>query len=337
VAWHPEQPLLLVAGEGAVVRWTPGGLSELEGVPSAASYRSLAFSPDGRTLWAAPSPDGWARSDVIDLASGAVATGPGWDTGVAAHPAGGLVVTLRSNQGATFALFAQVDHETAPAGMRVLRRALILDADGYKSPIFSADGRHLAIRGNAYENSLEVFEFPSLRRVLATILGEPNPGYPYPQEWLDQRKAWSPHNTAFGAQPGVVWVGTPTGALVEIDVDNQHAVEHDVLAGSPVTGLDATATGELVVASGGGDLVLLSVLTTASSTDGDTSRASVTAFLAGTSEVPGDGDLEEHLVITDGSQTWDSDDLATVTDATEADPTWLQLQSAINNARGQDK
>jgi hypothetical protein len=32
--------------------------------------------------------------------------------------------------------------------MRVLRRALILDADGYQTPVLSADGRYLAIRGN---------------------------------------------------------------------------------------------------------------------------------------------------------------------------------------------
>lgn len=345
VTWHPDQPLLVVAGEGRVVRWTPAGLSELEGLPPTASYRSLAFSPDGQTLWASPSSGGdgdsaWERSDVLDLASGTVGTGRPWDTGVAAHPAGGLVATLCSDQGATLGLFARVDHETAPAAMRVLRRALILDADGYQTPIFSADGRHLAIRGNSYENSLEVFEFPSLDRVLATTLGEPYPGYPYPQEWLEQMRAWSRHNIAFGAQPGVLWVGTPTGTLVEVDLDNQHAVEHDVLAGSPVTGLGATTTGELVVASGGGDLVLLSVLadsTTAHTTDGDTLRATVTAFLDATSEVPDEGDLETHLVVTDGARTWEPDSLATVTTATATDPTWLQLQAAINNARDQDK
>lgn len=102
----------------------------------------------------------------------------------------------------------------------VLRRALILDADGYQTPIFSADGRHFAIRGNAYGNSLEVFEFPSLNRVLATTLGEPSPGYPHPQEWLDQMRAWSRHNIAFAAQPGLLWAGTPAGPLVEVDLDS---------------------------------------------------------------------------------------------------------------------
>ena len=224
--------------------------------------------------------------------------------------------------------------------MRVLRRALILDADGYETPIFSADGRHFAIRGNAYENSLGVYEFPSLDRVLATTLGEPNPGYPYPQEWLEQMRAWSRHNIAFGVQPGLLWVGTPTGTVVEIDLDNRHVVEHDVLAGSPVTGLGTVATGELVVASAGGDLMLLSALAGSAkvhAADSDTLRAMVRAFWDATSEVPDDGDLEEHLVVTDGARTWEPDDLATVTTVTATDPTWLQLQAAINNLRDQEK
>jgi hypothetical protein len=63
----------------------------------------------------------------------------------------------------------------------------------------------------------------------------------------------------------------------------------------------------------------------------------VTAFLDATSEVPDDGDQETHLVVTDGGRTWEPDDLAAVTIATATDPTWLQLQAAINNARDQEK
>ena len=223
--------------------------------------------------------------------------------------------------------------------MRVLRRALILDADGYQTPVFSADGRYLAIRGNAYENSLDVFEFPSLHRVLATILGDPSPGYPYPQDWLEQFRAWSRHNIAFGAEPGVLWVGTPTGTLIEMDLDHQHVGEHDVLAGSPVTALGATASGELAAASATGDLVLLSVRAAsakAHAADSNRSRGTVTAFLDASSEVPDDGDLSTHLVVTDGIRTWEPDDLVAVTTATVTDPTWLRHQAAIN-ARGQKK
>jgi len=334
----------MVAVEGTVAEWTPAGVCGLNGLPSGAAYRTVAFSPDGQTLWASPASraddNAWESSDALDLVSGSVATGPRWDTGVAVHPAGGLVATLCSDQGATLAVFARVDQDSTPAVMRVLRRALILDADGYQTPVFSADGRHFAIRGNAYENSLDVFGFVSLNRVLAVTLGEPNPGYPYPQEWLEQMRGWSRHNIAFAGQPGVLWVGTPTGALAEVELDDQHVATHDVLDGPPVTALSATAAGELIAATGGSDLALLSVLTNstkAPATDADTARATVTAFLDATSEVPGDGNLETHLVISDGTRTWEPDDLAAVITATAADPTWLQLQAAINNAGGQEK
>lgn len=341
VAWHPTEPLLVMAGEDGLLQWTPAGTSELKSAPAGASYRSLAFGADGQVLWASPSSDdGWESSDVLDLASGAVSSGPRWSTGVAEHPGGGLVATLASDQGATLCLFARVDHETDPAVMRLLRRALILDCDGYGTPLFSADGRHLAIRGNAYDNSVEVFEFPSLHRVLATTLGDPSPGYPYPQEWLDQMHAWSRHNMAFGSRPGVLWIATPAGALVEVDLETRQAVEHDMLTGSPLGALAATATGELLVIGGGGDLVLLSVLsgsTQTPSTGRDVSRTAATVFLEATSEVPDDGDLETHLVLTDGTRAWDADDLATVTTAGATDPTWLQLQAAVNEAQIQSE
>ncbi|GAA1809564.1 hypothetical protein GCM10009682_34020 [Luedemannella flava] len=343
VAWHPDEPLLLVASEGTVTRWTPAGISALDGLPPAAAYRRLAFSPDGRTLWAMPSAsdaedddNDWGASDTIDLGTGKVAPARWWDTGIAAHPGGGLVLTYRSDQGATLGLFARVTQDGA---MRTLRRALILDVDGYEEPIFSRDGRHFAIRGNAYDQTLEVFNFPSLERVLGTILGDPNPGYPYPDEWVEQMRAWSRHNTAFGAEPGVLWIGTPDGELLRLDVTDQEADQHDVLAGSPVTALAAMATGELVVASGGGELVLVSVPAGAAAPrDAAALRALVTTFVDSTSDVPDDDeDLEEHLVVTDGTRTWEMSDWESVLSAEDTDPTWLQLQAAINNARDQEK
>jgi hypothetical protein len=224
--------------------------------------------------------------------------------------------------------------------MRVLSRALILDCDGYETPVFSADGRHFAIRGNAYDNSVEVFEFPSLTRVLATTLGEPSPGYPYPDEWLEQMRAWSRHNLAFGAEPGVLWVGTPTGTLVEIDIDAKSAVEHDVLAGSPVTALCATAAGDLVVAAGTGELVLMSVQADSAEHRPTETRAPhdlIAAFLDSASEIPDGSDLEEQLVVTNGAQTWEPGDLETVNSAAGTDPTWLRIHAAMNNAIAQEK
>jgi hypothetical protein len=61
-------------------------------------------------------------------------------------------------------VFARVDQGGAPAAMRLLRRALHLDNDGYMPPVFSPDGRYLAIRGNSYGHSLDVFEFPPCAR-----------------------------------------------------------------------------------------------------------------------------------------------------------------------------
>jgi hypothetical protein len=111
----------------------------------------MEFSPDGRALWASPSAGDsrWARSDIADLASGTIATAQPWDTRVAVHPGGGAPATLASEAGASHVIFARVDQRRAPAEMRLLRQALLVDNDGYMPPIFSPDGRYLAIRGNS--------------------------------------------------------------------------------------------------------------------------------------------------------------------------------------------
>lgn len=347
VTWHPEQPLLLAAIEGTVTRWTPGEISTLDGLPPGAAYRDLAFSPDGQTLWASPSadptknPNSWEySSDAIDLGSTAVTAGRWWDTGVAVHPGGGLVATLSSDQGATHVLFARADQESTPSAMRVLRRALILGADGYETPVISADGRYLAIRGNAYENSLEVFKFPSLTRVLAMVLGESHRSGKFDPDWDRQYRAWSRQNIAFANQSGLLWIGGPDGTLAEIDLDRQHAARHEVLDGSRVTALCTTAAGDLVVATGEGDLVLVSVRTEFAQADAaghPTPQALVTAFLQATSEAPDDSDLEDHLVVSDGARTWEPGDLNAMTTATETDPTWLQHRAAINKLFAQEK
>ena len=63
----------------------------------------------------------------------------------------------------------------------------------------------------------------------------------------------------------------------------------------------------------------------------------VAAFLRATSEIPDDGDLEGHLVVTDGTRTWEPDELNAVTTATEGDPAWLQHRAAINELFTQEK
>ncbi|OLF08884.1 hypothetical protein BLA60_22860 [Actinophytocola xinjiangensis] len=330
VAWHPDRALLLVADERAVVMWTPDGVDELDDLPATAAYRWLGFSPDGEGLWAAPSSGDehkpWElSSDVLDPYSGTVHPGPGWHTGIAAHPSGEVVATLHGDDiDGTSVVFARVDDGTAPTTMRLLERTLDLEVDNYETPIFSADGRHLAIRGHN-DNSLDVVGFPSLQHVLRTILdqrGNPLPTHPGPR-----------HDIAFGTRPGVLWLGTTAGILVEIDLDEQRTTGHDVLDGHPVTALAATPAGELVVATAHGDLVLLSVRTDPDrdrAPDDDAVRATATSFLDTTSEVPDDGGPEAPWVVRDDAPNWVSDGLATATE-----PAWLRLQAAIDNPRGQ--
>jgi hypothetical protein len=216
-----------------------------------------------------------------------------------------------------------------------MRRAVILDADHYQMPVFSADGCYLAIRGNAYENSLAVFGFPSLGLVLATVLGEPHRSGKLDPAWHRQYRAWSRHNIAFGTQPGVLWVGTPAGMLLEIDLGREQAASHDVLGGSRVTALASTGGGGLVIATGEGELVLASLTAVAGQDDEAASRtpqALAEEFLNSTIEAPDDGRLEDYLDVTDGTRTWGPGTLKAVTTATETDPTWLRLRVAINKA-----
>ncbi|MFG2697556.1 hypothetical protein [Kitasatospora sp. NPDC048407] len=298
LAWHPEQPLLVVADGSTLTRWTPDGPSAPEQVT--AVYHHLAFSPDGRALWAKPSGD---TSDVLDLANGATAKGPYWDTGVGAHPSGELLVTLVSDQSATFCLFARPGG--TDGGMRVQRHALILHVDGYDTPLFSADGRHLAVRGNAYVESLDVFAFPSLRNILTTTLAE------------DPSEAWPHHNLAWDARPGVLWIGTPTGSLLELDVEARKSTEHPHPDGVPVSALAATASGELLVARANGELALLSVHPVGAA---PAPNDDVAVFLAGTEEASPEGELEDNLVFTDGTAGWDTESLDVVTEAAPAAP-----------------
>lgn len=338
VAWHPHEPRLVVTGEAGLRQWTPDGLS----VVARAKYRDVAFSPDGTTLWASPSslandddegdePGAWERSDALNLATGAMRTGSRWDTGVVEHPGGELVVTLASDQGATCLLFARPGDGVA-APMRVFRHAIILDVDGYEAPVFSPDGRFLAIRGNAYVHSLDVFELPTLRKVLHTTLTDPSPGYPYPPEWLEEQARWSHHNITF-VRSGALLVGTPKGSVIEIDLDGERAVEHGVSDG-PVSALAILSTGQLVAADRSGQLAVMSPPGDVPPDSGRTARARVEEFIAGTTELPDDADLETSIVLTDGQRTWDASDLDQVTTTDDDDPTWLRLRAAINAYRG---
>jgi len=250
VSWHPREARLVVAGPVGLLEWTPA--TGFVTTQIRATYREVAFSPDGSTLWAWPSTGEGdrfqPRSDALDLTTGELLMGlNGWDTGIVAHPAGGLLLTFSSDQGATLGIFAQVN-DTQPQTLRVLRRALILDADGYRAPVISPDGRFIAIRGNNYEQLLYVFEFPSLRKLLALPFGEPSPGYPYSPEWLAEQRSWSHHNLAFAADSSLL-IGTPQGIIVQCAPDGSQVVGHDLLDGAAVTALTIGAGGIVLVAT----------------------------------------------------------------------------------------
>ncbi|MEV0393277.1 hypothetical protein [Polymorphospora rubra] len=243
-------------------------------------------------------------------------------------------MTLSSDQAATDVLFARPDDGT-PATMRVFRHAIVLDVDCYEAPVFSADGRYLAIRGNAYVQSLDVFEFPTMRRVLHTTLGKPYPGHPCPPEW-EEEQALSRHNIAFAAGSGVLLVGTSWGSVIVIDLEGERAAEHRVTA-APISALAVMSTGRLVVADRSGRL-------TVTDAPGDVSggvrpaaaaaaRERVDNYLAATTELPDGADLDASLVRNDGRRTWDFDDLETLNTADDAEPTWLRLRAAVNALR----
>lgn len=141
--------------------------------------------------------------------------------------------------------------------------------------------------------------------------------------------AWSRHNVAFGPSPGVLCIGTPEGAVIEIKVDGEQVTEYEALPGSGVTALTATATGELVVAGRDGTLLVLSGGRAAPA---QASTAAVAEFLAGTSEASVI-DMDQ-LDLTDGTRTWQPGELETVTDTSERDPSWLKIQASTNRQQG---
>jgi hypothetical protein len=245
-----------------------------------------------------------------------------------------LVLTLCSDQGATLGVFARVDRTQTHSMMRVQRQALVLEADGYQTPVFSPDGRHIVVRGNAYGNTVDIFEFPSLNRVVSAFLGKPSPGYPYPQEWVDEMMSWSNHNLAFGTQPGVLWVGTAAGTVLELNISEQQAVEHTIAGVSRITALSSTATGHLLAACAEGSLHLLSA--PADTVAPHTMPRTASEFLNNTTDLPDNiTDLWSHLTLTNGERTWDSSDRETVTTANQTDPGWLQIQAQMNRMRDQ--
>ena len=332
VAWHPSEPRLLLASTAGLSEWSAGdGLRAIPAQPSRARYRDVAYGPDG--IWAAPSvidgQEAWRTSDVIEPATGSIRRRRRWDTAVVRHPSGRLVAFLASDQGATHCLFARVDG----GSVRLLDRALVLDCDGYEAPIFSPDGRFLVVRGGAYGNSVQVFELPGLQRVLALGLGEPTPPYPYPQEWLDEMRRWSRQNVLPVGPDGELLLGTPDGALIRLDLEGGRASEHVLPELRDLAALAATPDGRVLVATRGGQLVVVDGLIDRTGNEAASATRVAEEFLESAGELPDDADVERDCVQTDGVRTWTGDDLDSVIDADDTDPTWLQLTAFMNAAR----
>jgi hypothetical protein len=339
LSWHPDHPRLAIAGHHALLEWSPDALHAIHRGTDGARY--VAYSPDGDALWASPAfggiaslsqsddgPADWDHSVVIDLESDERRLAPPWDTGVAVHPGSDVVATLQSDQGATSILFARTMRDDRPARFAFLNRALILDADGYEPPVFSRNGQYLAVRGNAYENTLQVFEFPSLDLVLATTLGEGYPGHPVSDEWAEQYQSWSRHNIAFSPAMGALLVGTPDGAVLEIDLANLEARRREIVPGERITTMTATQAGQLLACTEQGDLLLLG--RPSAVTNDPTPQARVETFLKTALAVDGDRDLNSQLVLTDGSRAWTNEQLAATTTPEADDPMWLRFRAHIN-------
>lgn len=337
VAWHPERDLLAVSSADGVVLWEAGACTTpMWDVPEAdrdSNGCQVAFAGDGTTVLLSN-----GTSVAVDLVTGTVRPAVYWDTGVAVWPGGGLALSYASDQGATHGLFTRPSSDGEADGGPVLDRALLLDVDGYETPVVSPDGRYFAVRGNAYTQTLQVFEMPGLRLVLSTALVEDSPGYPYPPEWLAELESWSRHNIAFG-DPGTLWVGTPHGTLVGLDVTGTEGTVCRLPDGGPVTALTGGTGGLLVVATGTGGLHLVSDGShrEAASSWGEDAAAVVQSFLATCDDVPAAPDTDVYeilplLTTTDGVDVWRPGDLDEVTDVDESGPTWLQIRAFMNKA-----
>ncbi|GAB3250674.1 WD40 repeat domain-containing protein [Kineosporia babensis] len=321
LAWHPDAVQLLICTPGRLRLWSPQGLQDVANLPATIGYRDVAFSPDGSTVWACPAADDdqYERCDVIALDQGIVGSAPYWDTGIVEHPAGGLLLTLVSDQGESYGIFAET-------GGQRLRAALILDADGYRKPVFSPDGRFLAIRGNAYQDLLSLYAFPTLEEIVRLPLDALLPeGHP--------EGNWSGNEIAFDRY-GTLWIGTPVGEIVLLDLEHDNAEKFPVPGGFPVLGVALLATGQLLV-TGERDLVLVEPTEpTAEAAEAD--PALVQAFIAGTEALPEGSALPDSLTLHDGRRSWDGSELAVVTSAEDTDPMWLRARAGINQALQQE-
>ena len=127
-------------------------------------------------------------------------------------------------------------------------------------------------------------------------------------------------------------MGSPTGRVLQIDLAGGPDVDHDVDGVDSISALTVTAAGEVLLGTGSGDLLLFRKFgqaTTGTQVDLGPGRARVAAFVAATTDLPDDADLDDDLELTDGVSSWAGQELAGLTTASESDPVWLQMKAAI--------
>lgn len=139
----------------------------------------------------------------------------------------------------------------------------------------------------------------------------------------------SAHSVAF-AGAGMLLVGTPTGAVVDVDVADAVAVEHDVLEGGAVAALAVTADTHAAVAGKAGTLTLVHLDGAPPVDDAGPVRD---AFVSTCVALPDGHDLDRDLELTDGVETWGAQELA-ATSSSRQDPPWLQLRAFVNANAG---
>ena len=116
-----------------------------------------------------------------------------------------------------------------------------------------------------------------------------------------------------------------------MDLASDEVTERQVLAGAGLTALTFLATGELLVAGSGGEVVVVPGFDRTPAPPA-TAAAHAAAFLAATTVVPNGFDEWSDLLLTNGRDEWTGDDLDGVTHATTADPMWAQLRASVNQA-----
>jgi WD40 repeat protein len=274
-AWHPTLPMLAVTGLGGVQLWdcsfdsgvrrvgsvgilpaeertadrflytvseggAPFGPVKSQGTITRTppSYFYAAFSPLGRSLWASPSSDGVEfRSDWFTPEETAGEHFSYWDTEMVAHPEGVLVATFESEQMGTLLRFASVQPGLFGDVLQPLRRALMMDVDGYEGLSFSPRGERFLFRGNAYDNACYLYDFPSLRvRCVLFFEGRKELEKKLPVSW--QRRRWSFFESAdFAPDGSSVLVGLSSGRLIDFELASQMVRSNVLLLDHPICSL----------------------------------------------------------------------------------------------------